>query len=166
MFTLKRLSVDGVTAALTKAERYRLLNEPWEAESICRDVLEVDPRNRQALVTLILSLTDRFATEASGTVAAARALVPRLDSEYDREYYEGIILERRGKSLLARGAPGSGPAVYHWLRQAMDCYERAEQLRAAGNDDPILRWNACARLVMEHHHLHPGIEEATETMLE
>jgi len=166
MFTLKRLSKDGISAALEKAERYRLLNEPWEAESICRDVLEVDSHNRQALVTLILSLTDRFASEASGTVSSARALLPRLESPYDREYYEGIILERRGKSLLARGAPGSGPAVYDWLRQAMACYERAEQLRSAGNDDAILRWNACARLVMQHDHLHPSAEEARETMLE
>ena len=36
-------------AALEKALRYRLLNEPVEAESICRDVLEVDPDNQAAL---------------------------------------------------------------------------------------------------------------------
>ena len=46
MFQLKSLSMEGITAALDKAERYRLLNEPREAESICLDVLEIDPENR------------------------------------------------------------------------------------------------------------------------
>jgi hypothetical protein len=166
MFTLKRLSRDGIDAALKKAQHYRLLNEPWQAESICRDVLEVDPSNREALVTSILSLTDRFATEASGAVAAARKLLPQLESEYDRYYYEGIILERRGNSLLSRGAPGSGPAVYDWLHQAMERYELAERIRPPGNDDALLRWNACARLIMKHPHVRPVTEQATETMLE
>lgn len=166
MFTLKRLSSGSIGAALLKAERYRLLQEPWQAESICRDVLEVDPSNREALVTLILSLTDRFATETSGAVAAARELLPQLGGEYDRHYYEGIILERRGKSLLDLGAPGSGHAIYDWLEQAMECYERAERVRPAGNDDAVLRWNACARLIMKHQHVRPEAEQPTETMLE
>jgi len=45
---------------LTKAERYRLLNEPEEAESICRDILDVDPTHEAALVNFLLALTDQF----------------------------------------------------------------------------------------------------------
>ena len=48
MFELERISIDAVPAALEKAERYRLLNEPLMAESICLDVLEpVDLSSRR-----------------------------------------------------------------------------------------------------------------------
>lgn len=166
MFTLKRISRDAIEAALERAERYRLLNDPWEAESICQDVLAIDPGNRRALVTMLLSLTDRFPSREPGTMEAARALLPRLDSEYDRWYYEGIIFERRGKALLHQGAPGSGPIVYDLLRRAMECYEKAEPLRPPGNDAAILRWNTCARIIMAHDHVRPGVEEPAQTMLE
>src|SRR6266436_320626 len=55
MFELKRLSLEAVPAALERALRYRLLNEPAEAESICHDVLEIDPENQEALVMLLLA---------------------------------------------------------------------------------------------------------------
>ena len=48
MFDLKPLSKDAIESALAKAERHRFLNEPDEAESICLDVLEVDPDNQPA----------------------------------------------------------------------------------------------------------------------
>lgn len=167
MFELKRLSNEGVIAALSKAERYRLLNEPWEAESICRDVLEVDPENQRALVTLVLAVTDQFALEPGTNVAAARALLPRLAGEYERAYYAGIICERWAKRLLDHDAPGTGPLVYDWLRDAMECYERAEALRKPGDDDALLRWNTCARLIMKHERLRPApAEEAAPLQLE
>jgi len=49
MFELKRLSTAAIPAALVKAERYRLLNEPDEAQSICEDVLHADPDNFEAV---------------------------------------------------------------------------------------------------------------------
>ena len=55
MSELKSLHKDAIPAALEKAERYRLLNEPGEAESICLDILHVDPENQQAIVTLLLA---------------------------------------------------------------------------------------------------------------
>ncbi len=166
MFTLKQLSRDGIEAALEKAERYRLLNEPWEAESICADVLAVDPANRQAIITMLLSLTDRFEREP-GAATGARELLSRLEREYDRHYYEGIIHERRGKAALAQNRLGGGPLVHDALRQAMTCYEAAERLRPPGNDDAILRWNTCARLIMAHEHVRPGTaERAVPVMLE
>ncbi|MEE8191503.1 MAG: hypothetical protein V3T74_02080 [Gemmatimonadales bacterium] len=167
MFELKPLSRDGIPAALEKAERYRLLNEPWQAESICRDILAIEPDDQRALVILLLALTDQFGKQMGANSAAVRALIPQLEGEYAQAYYSGIIAERRAKALLARGAPGSGAAAYELLRQAMDLYERAEELRPSGNDDPILRWNTCARMLTRHsEHVRPMEEERTEQQLE
>ena len=60
MFDLKPLNPDAIPKALQKAERYRLLNEPEEAESICLDILAIEPDNQQALVMLLLAQTDQF----------------------------------------------------------------------------------------------------------
>ena len=152
MHTLKPLSREGIPAALKKAERYRLLNEPWEAESICRDVLEVDAGNQGALITLLLALTDQFGADSS-EVEEARALIPRLDGAYRRAYYSGIICERRAKRLLELRSPGKDSVIYDGLRQAMAYYEEAERIRPQGEDDPVLRWNSCARILMRHPHL-------------
>jgi len=162
MFQLKPLSREGVDAALRKAERYRLLNEAWEAESICRDVLEVDPGSQQALVTLVLALTDQFLGEPPADPREAHAAVERLAGAYEREYYAGIVHERWAKRLLTRGAPGSGSVVFEGLRVAMECYTRAEGLRRPGDDDAVLRWNTCARLLMRHDHVRPAPEERVE----
>ena len=155
MFQLKPISPDGVDAALQRAERYRLLNEPWEAESICHDVLHVEPDNARALMTLLLAMTDQF-DEGGADAGAAQALLPRLPGEYERAYYGGVICERWAKRLLAQRAPGSGPVVYRWLEQAMASYDRAERLRPPGDDDAILRWNTCARLLMRHPAIRPA----------
>jgi len=97
MFELKPLSPDAVPRALAKAERYRLLNEPNEAQSICLDVLAADPGNQQAITTMILALTDQFVSDRS-VVHEAQTMVSRLNDEYERAYYTGIILERRAKA--------------------------------------------------------------------
>jgi hypothetical protein len=153
MFPLKPLSKDAVPAALAKAERYRLLNEPGEAESICLDIQQVDPDNQDALVTLILALTDQFPDEspsARRSPSRATELVSRLHDEYERHYYNGIIRERRAKAALHhRGSYAFAAAAVEWLREAMAFYERAEAIRPAHNDDAVLRWNACARLLQE-----------------
>jgi hypothetical protein len=158
MFELKRLSKEGVPAALRRATHYRLLNDPGAAESICRDVLEAEPGNQEALVSLLLSLTDQFGAESGADLAAARALLPRLGSEYQRHYYDGLICERWARCLLKRAVPGGGPMIYDWLRQAMECYESAQPLRPPGDDDAILRWNTCARLITRHEHVRPAPE--------
>jgi hypothetical protein len=145
MFELKRITPAGIPGALAKAERYRLLNEPWEAESICLDVLETQPGNQQALVTLLLALTDGFEATPAVDVQRARELVPRLDDEYARHYYAGIIHERWGHALAAKSAPAS--IGLGWIREAMREYEKAAPLAPAGNEDAILRWNACVRLL-------------------
>jgi len=150
MFELKLLSHDGIPAALDKAMRYRLLNEPGEAESICHDVLHIDPENQQALVILFLALTDRFGKGYAVGLTKAQEILPRLRDDYERLYYTGILFERRAKAQLNLGNPGSGFNAFELLREAMGWYEKAEAIRPAGNDDALLRWNACARIIMRN----------------
>jgi hypothetical protein len=164
MLELKPLSRDAIPAALAKAERYRLLNEPGEAESICLDVLRMDPGNQQALVTLLLALTDQFGEGRRALMGRARDVLPLLRNEYDRVYYAGIIAERRAKVLLASGGVRIGSAIYEWLSEAMSCYEQAEAIRSSGNDDAILRWNACARIIQQNPQLEPVAEERSEPL--
>ena len=149
-FNLKPLSKDAVPAALAKAERYRLLNEPGEAESICLDILQVDPTNEDALVMMLLALTDQFPHDSSSkTATRANELAASLATPYDRAYYAGIVRERRAKAILQRDRFGAATVAVEWLREAMTYYEKAEAVRPSHNDDSLLRWNACARLLME-----------------
>lgn len=164
MLELKPLSKAAVPAALEKAERYRLLNEPWEAVSICQDILAVEPGHQPALVMLLLALTDQLGEEP-GAGARAEQIVRSLSDEYDRLYYAGIVAERSAKANLRRGGV-SPEGVYEWLAEAMESYELAERVRPSGNDDAILRWNACARLLREHPNLRPASERPEPHFLE
>jgi len=163
-FELKTLSPEAVSRALAKAERYRLLNEPGEATSICLDALAIEPDNQEALTMLLLALTEQFGDDTS-CVAEAWSTVARLSDDYERAYYTGIIYERRAKARLRHGRPGCGPQAYEWLRDAMHWYEQSEAVRPAGNDDPLLRWNACARLIMRDRHLVPIADDRREPLL-
>ena len=71
-FTLKPMSADAIPSAIAKAERYRLLNEPGEAESICLDILQIDPHNEDARVMLLLALTDQFPLDTVDRIPALR----------------------------------------------------------------------------------------------
>ena len=165
MFVLKPLSKEGINAALSKGERYRLLNEPRLAESICLDILEIDPKNHDALIMLLLSITDQFGTGSSGNEKRARDLLPRLSDEYERTYYNGIICERLGKAALDKGIPGGKHIAYEGIRNAMELYEKAEKISPQGNDDAILRWNTCVRLI-ERYKLEAEVEDTTEHFME
>lgn len=144
---LKALSVGAIPAALEKAERYRLLNEPAESESICLDVLALEPTNERALTTMLLAQTDLFHGHDMGAWQRARDTVTRLTSDYDKAYFSGIIAERRAKARLAESSFGAAGAAREWLNEARTHFAAAEALRPAGNDDAILRWNACTRLL-------------------
>lgn len=158
-FELKRLSAAALPGALERAEHYRLLNEPWAAESICLDVLAVEPTHQQALKVLLLSRCDQFAHDTGGAVQRAREALASLSSDYERAYYAGLILERRAKARLEQRAPGAGFVAYEWLREAMTWYEKAEALRPPANDDAVLRWNTCARMLNETPGIVPRGEE-------
>jgi hypothetical protein len=165
MFDLKPLSQEAIPAALERATRYRLLNEPAEAESICLDVLRADPDNQPALVILLLALTDRFSKGYGVSDTQAQELLPRLHGEYERTYYAGIICERKAKAHLHQGGPGSGFSAYELFREAMTWFEKAEKLRPSGNDEALLRWNTCARIIMRNK-LSSRPQENTELPLE
>jgi hypothetical protein len=132
---LKSISQAGINTAIAKAERYRYLNEPEEAESICRDILAVDALHQSAQRILGLAITDQF----TGGVKDG------LIDEYSRLYYTGILHERHAKSQLRAGRPAQ--AVAAEFEEAMTYFDRAEKMRPTGNDESILRWNRCARLL-------------------
>jgi hypothetical protein len=165
-FTPKMISRAGVPAALEKAQRYRLLQEPRAAESICLDILAVDPGNQQAHVLRVLAVSDQLVDELSSGLRRARDLLPGIEDAYRRRYYEGILCERYAMAKLKQGAPGAAETTYEWLRKAMDAYEQAEAMRPAGNDEAILRWNTCARILAQNRALAPAMPEAYEPSLE
>jgi hypothetical protein len=160
---LKPIHVDAIPEALEKAERYRLLNEPAQAESICLDILAADPFYRQALVVLLLAITDQFGEGVSAR--RAREILPRLEQEYDRDYYAGIICERLAHAEVRSGKHGSSYSAYELLTEAMKHYEKAEQSRPPNNDDSILRWNTCARFLAGHTNLKPRPAEMHQEIL-
>ena len=165
MFELKRLSLEAVPAALERALRYRLLNEPAEAESICHDVLEIDPENQEALVMLLLAITDRLGKGYGVGVTESQEVLSRLRDQYERAYYTGIVCERQGKAQLRQGYPGAGHDAYEFMREAMTWFEKAEALRPPKNDDALLHWNTCARIIMRNQ-LAPRVEEKAGVELE
>ncbi|GAC1438004.1 MAG: hypothetical protein NVS1B11_34350 [Terriglobales bacterium] len=160
-FELKPISVQSIPVALAKVERYRLLNEPSLAESICLDILAIVPDHQQALISLLLARTDQFHLNVD-TKSAQEALA-RIKGEYEQTYYAGIIWERLGNARIREGRPGTGASAYHALREAMGHYENAMNFASPGNDDATLRWNTCARVIMLNPDIRPVAEsEPTE----
>lgn len=156
-FELKTISIESIPEALAKVERYRLLNEPALAESICLDILAIDPDHQQALISLLLARTDQFHSSANVQTKAAQEVLAQIKGDYEQAYYAGIIWERLAHARIRHS--GAGASTYHALREAMDHYERAMSFALPGNDDAILRWNTCARLIMQNPHLRPAPEK-------
>ena len=150
-FELKKLSPAAIQPAFERAERYRLLNEPVQAESICLDIIGVEPENQQALVCLLLALSEQFGENITEKLDRAWSILPKLKDEYQRAYYQGILLERQARLYMRSDAPGSNFSAYDLFTEAMKLYERAEQLRPAGNDEALFRWNTCARTITAEH---------------
>lgn len=167
MSELKPLKPELIPQALQKAERYRLLNEPAESESICRDVLVADPRNQKALAWLLLSIADQIAFGRRGAAHEAQSLVPQLDSPFERKYYEGVIAEREAKARLRSGQARSGFHAYELLQRAMRLFDEADALSPPDNDDAVLRYNSCLRMLDRHPELRPEpVDEYEAHMLE
>lgn len=142
---LKPISIAGIAEAISKTEVYRYLNEPGEAESICKDILAIEPANQAALRLLGLAITDQFTGEMSDRYAEAELVFRGLTSEYERVYHLGILQERKGKAQLHAGRPPH--TVLPIFEEAMRLFAEAEKNRPADNDDAILRWNRCVRLL-------------------
>ena len=165
-YELKKIHVEAVPAALERARHYRLLNDPHQAESICLDVLAASPGHEEARVVLLLALTDQFDSRLQDAFPRARELAQGLEDDYDRAYYSGLVFERRARAQFRRGGPGVGAATFEWLDRALAEYDRAAKLSAAGNDEALLRWNACVRLVESEPRIRPETADAFRPLLE
>ncbi len=142
---LKTISKPGIPEAIAKAELYRYLNEPEEAESICRDVLAADANHMLGRRTLGLAITDQFTGGAGDRYDEVERIFRGLAEAYEREYYLGLLHERRVKAQLRAGR--AAHTLLPVLEEAFRCFAEAERLRPPGNDDAILRWNRCIRLL-------------------
>jgi hypothetical protein len=163
-FQIKTIRIESVPHSLEMARRYRLLNEPRQAESICLDILALEPDNEAARIELVLTMSDQFAgTRRSPRRADIMAHIEKLTDEFSKHYYRGLVFEREALAYLDRGHAST--FAYDGLRDAMECYEHAEKLRPAGNDDAILRWNACVRAI-EREGLTPPPDYKHELPLE
>jgi hypothetical protein len=162
-FELKTISPESIPEALAKAERYRLLNEPGLAESICLDILAIAPDHQQALISLLLARTDQFHSNANAR--PAQEVLARIQGDYERAYYAGIIWERLGNARFHQAGSAGGAAAYHALREAMSHYGRAIEFAKPGNDDAILRWNTCARVIMQNPSVRPLPDESTDAWM-
>jgi len=156
-FELKSISVQSIPEALAKVERYRLLNEPTLAESICLDILAIVPDHQQALISLLLARTDQF--HMAVPAKAAQEVLAQITGEYEQAYYAGLIWERVGHTRIREGGTGGGASAYHALQEAMTHYEKAIDFASPGNDDAILRWNTCARVIMQNPEVRPLPDE-------
>ena len=163
---LKPISLEAIPAALEKAHRYRMLNQPQQAESICLDVLAADPASQTAVATLLLALTDQFPRSLQPQFDRAMELLGKLTDLYERTYFENLICERRAKAHLRSGSPMASGMAHAWIERAMRLFENAETMRPPGDDDAVLRWNSCARLLRSHPEVQPLPMDEREPMLE
>jgi hypothetical protein len=104
-------------------------------------------------------MSDRFGKDYAVGDTHINDFVARLTDPYEKAYYTGIVYERRAKATLEKG----GLQAYELFTTAMDWFEKAEQIRPAGNDDAILRWNGCARII-NRNRLEPHVMSAGDTL--
>ena len=165
MSELKRLAGDDVSSALALAEQCRAIGEPDEAESMCLDVLELEPENQAALVLLLLARTDLLERGLPRGVDRAREVLPRLAGDYERAYYGGVICERQAKYVLGQRGKRSGFVAFDWFRYAMEHFEEAIQLEPE-RIEAVLRFNTCIRLIQGNRHCVPGPDDDDEHGIE
>jgi tetratricopeptide (TPR) repeat protein len=145
-YKLKPITAAGIAEATAKAERYRNLNEPEEAESICRDILAIDSSNQAAIRLLGLSITDQFLGVSADRFREANEIFQKLNDPYDRLYHTGLLYERRAKAQLYAGQQPPH-TLLPLFERALECFHEASAISPPGNDDAILRWNRCVRLL-------------------
>lgn len=162
MFELKALSKDAIPKAIERAKHYRLLSQPWHAESICRDILAVDPDNQQNLIILLLAITDQFASEKqSKSLLDAEEVIDMIRDSYQQDYARGIAYERQASAAITRGGPRSGYIAYYHLLKALDCYEKSGKSHPEKNEESVLRWNTCVRMIQQFD-LKPAPDDQVE----
>ena len=142
---LKMISKNGIAQAIAKAELYRYLAEPEETESICRDILAVEGDNQAALRMLGLAMSDQLSGGRLDRWPEAESVFQSLTDPYERFYYTGLLHERRAKAQVRAGQPLR--TLVPLVENAMLCFEQAEKIRPPDNDEALLRWNRCVRLL-------------------
>ncbi len=162
---LKTLPPAETTTALAMAQRCRDVGEPEEAESICLDVLAAEPAHQEALILLVLARTDLLDRGLPGGVERAREPLEKLESEYDRAYYAGIICERQARHLVQARGRRSSFVAWDWFQNAMRHFEEAARL-APERVEPVLRFNTCVRLIERNPHCEPGPDDLEEHGIE
>lgn len=166
MFEIKKISKDSIPRALLRAKHYRLLNEPRQAESICKDILSVDQNHQEAIRTLILAMTDQFGMNLNISSSKVKELCAKLESEYERLYYQGLVEERLGKAALKKTIPRIKHIAYDYYAKAMKYYEMAEKCHPEDDEDSVLRWNACVRAIQKFRLEPSPNEDHIEPMLD
>lgn len=167
MLELKALDPGAIESSLKRAQRYRLLNEPDDAESICLDILATTPDNQEALITLLLALTDKFRHSGlTPSYEQAQEIVPKLDGSYSKSYYLGVIYERCAKYHLKKGGPGAGTAAYGWFLKAMESFDSVLNNDNPKSQEAVLRWNSCARILNSNPEVKAVEPESAELMLD
>jgi hypothetical protein len=159
MYTIRPIAKESIARALERAERYRLLNEPLEAESICLDVLLIEPGHQGALACLLLAVTDQFGSASGPMMERAKQLLSQFSGEFERKYYAGIINERYARQQIAQAHPGAKFSAHDYLTEAIQLYGEADALAPDGNDDAILRHNTCVRMIGWHQLVAPHQDE-------
>lgn len=143
---LHDIHADSIELALDKARQYRSLLEPEIAESICLDILHIDPDNQPALVVYILALSDQLHHAGKKTqVQAIEMAIQKLQSRYQQFYYTGLLHERRARFMLTQSM--ARVFSYDYFIEALQFYQKAEKIRPEHNDESILRWNSCIRTI-------------------
>lgn len=143
---LHDIHTDSIELALDKARQYRSLLEPEIAESICLDILHIDPENQKALVLYILALSDQLHHAGKKTqVQSIEEAIQKLQSRYQQHYYTGLLHERRARFMLTQSM--ARVFAYDYFIEALQSYQKAEKIRPEHNDESILRWNSCIRTI-------------------
>lgn len=144
--TLHDIRISAVGKALEKAVQYRSLLEPEIAESICLDILKIDPENQDVLIVYMLALLDQISrTENQNQIKTIETAIEKLKSQYQRYYYTGLLNERRARHLLTQAMSHS--FAYDYFIEALKSYQQAIDRCPEKNDEAILRWNSCIRTV-------------------
>src|SRR5260370_5086818 len=129
---LKSISKAGIPEAIAKAELYRYLNDPEEAESLCHDILAVDPEHQFAHRMLGLAITDQFIGAATDRYAEVQTIFQNLRDPYERHYYSGLLHERRAKAQLLVGY--SPHVLLPLFEQPMRCFPESKKLSPAATE--------------------------------
>ncbi len=160
-YGLKKLTHANLEAAIAKAAHYRDLNQPEEADSICRDVLAVDEAHQMAWKLLGLAITDRLGTGQVGLLEEAIAAFENLVDEYERVYHIGVAWERAAKAHAERNEAHSAVTSFE---HTLGLFQKAERLRP-DSPDPVLRWNRCVRLLSNNATLRAAMHAPREDEL-